>query len=70
MNNSVRNFSTMYPCHFRKASGKPFCAIANQPTPCVVSKKNWNIGGQRKHHNDAGYVAAAVGKKMCLGVEK
>ena len=39
MNNSVRNFSAMNPCHFGKASGEPFCAIANQ---CLVlsAKRN------------------------------
>jgi len=29
-NNSVRNFSAMNPCRFRKSSGKPFHAIANR----------------------------------------
>jgi len=31
----------------------------------LLSKKNWNKGGQR--HHDAYYVAAVVGEKACLG---
>jgi len=30
MDNSVRNFSAMNPCCFRKANEKLYCAIANQ----------------------------------------
>jgi len=30
MNNSVKNFSAMNPCHFRKGSGKLFRVITNQ----------------------------------------
>jgi len=37
----------------------------HKSTPCVVSKKNWNKGGQRWHH-DAYYVATVVGEKAHL----
>jgi len=60
-NNSVRNFSAVNPCHFRKSSGKPFCAIANQHLALSVRKK----GG----HRDACFVAAAFGKKACIGIK-
>jgi len=62
MNNSVRNFSAMNPCYFKKASGKPFLV-----TPSIVSKKNWNKG--RTKHDDTCHAAAAVGKKARLGMK-
>ena len=45
-NNSVRNFSAMNPCRFGKASGKPFCTIANWHL-VLSAKNNWNKEGQR-----------------------
>jgi len=46
MNNSVRNFSAMNPCHFRKSQWEAVSRY-HKSMPCIVSEKNWNKGGQR-----------------------
>ena len=60
----VKNFSAMNPCCFRKSQWEAISCY-HKSTCCIVSKKNWNKGGQRLHC-DACYVAAAIGEKAHL----
>jgi len=52
----------MNPCHFRKASGKPFYAIYRK----TLSAKR---SGTKERH-DVSYVTAMVGKKALLGTKQ